>query len=125
MYICRVLDLLDSSQQVELDFDFCLERTKPQLFAHENSIHFPLPDSDPLNEQVIFFLFPFTFLPFLPCPYCKSMLILHHLAQHNCFHLNMRLVSTHFKFKMADQAFCSIAYHERQGNGHTGKFRSS
>ncbi|KAJ4726559.1 Callose synthase-like protein [Melia azedarach] len=48
----RVLDLLDSSQQVELDFDFCLERTKPQLFAHENSIHFPLPDSDPLNEQI-------------------------------------------------------------------------
>lgn len=58
--MCRVLDSLNSSQLVERDFAFCLQRTRHQLFADKNSIHFPLPDNDSLNEQVFFF-FPLLF----------------------------------------------------------------
>ncbi|KAH9723659.1 putative callose synthase 8 [Citrus sinensis] len=52
----RVLDSLNSSQLVERDFAFCLQRTRHQLFADKNSIHFPLPDNDSLNEQIKRFL---------------------------------------------------------------------
>ncbi|KAH9723644.1 putative callose synthase 8 [Citrus sinensis] len=41
---------------VERDFAFCLQRTRHQLFADKNSIHFPLPDNDSLNEQIKRFL---------------------------------------------------------------------
>lgn len=58
------MDSLESSQLVERDFAFCLQRTRPQLFADKNSIHFPLPDGDYLNEQVIFIYF-FSFFLFL------------------------------------------------------------
>jgi hypothetical protein len=52
-----ILDLLYSSQKTDTDFaDFCRD-IEPQLFepsASKKSICFPLPDSDPLNEQVKF-----------------------------------------------------------------------
>ena len=48
----RILDLLYLSQKIEGDFN----DIAPQLFASfadKKSIHFPLPDSNPLDEQVI------------------------------------------------------------------------
>ncbi|KAK1591245.1 hypothetical protein Q3G72_004616 [Acer saccharum] len=51
----RVLDMLNSShQQNALDFSF--EKIEPLLFAANDSIKFPLPDSCPLNEQIKRFL---------------------------------------------------------------------
>ncbi|CAK7351703.1 unnamed protein product [Dovyalis caffra] len=55
----RILDLIHSSQQnieqTEENFVDFSRRIEPQLFesvADRNSIHFPLPDSGPLNEQL-------------------------------------------------------------------------
>ncbi|KAK3198514.1 hypothetical protein Dsin_021929 [Dipteronia sinensis] len=51
----RVLDMLNSShQQDALDFSF--EKIEPQLFAANDSIKFPMPDSCSLNEQIKRFL---------------------------------------------------------------------
>ncbi|KAM3732281.1 hypothetical protein ACB098_11G048200 [Castanea mollissima] len=47
----RILDFLYSSQKIEGDFN----DIAPQLFASfadKKSIHFPLPDSNPLDEQI-------------------------------------------------------------------------
>ena len=59
-----ILDLLCSSQQMDADSPYFLRPIKPQLFesyAGESSIDFPLPDSAPLEEQVMFLLIIFDF----------------------------------------------------------------
>ena len=57
--VYRILDMLHIPQQEEdLDsFPYFYRDIEPQLFesATDSSIHFPLPDTDPLNEQVIIF----------------------------------------------------------------------
>lgn len=53
----RILELLCHSQQMESSEPYFTRTIEPQLFESdcgENSIHFPLPDSAPLTEQVIF-----------------------------------------------------------------------
>ncbi|KAA8526709.1 hypothetical protein F0562_009062 [Nyssa sinensis] len=52
----RILDLLYSSQQIEEDATEFFSKIGPQLFASKHSIHFPLPDSGTLNEQIKRFL---------------------------------------------------------------------
>ncbi|KAJ7948849.1 Callose synthase-like protein [Quillaja saponaria] len=55
----RILDMLDSSQQNERDIIDFTRNIEPQLFESDGSkksIHFPLPDSGPLNEQIKRFL---------------------------------------------------------------------
>ncbi|KAM7266925.1 hypothetical protein ACFE04_009091 [Oxalis oulophora] len=54
----RILEFLNSMQPVE-DVAFFCRRIDPQLFesyAEKNSIHFPLPDTGPMNEQIRRFL---------------------------------------------------------------------
>ncbi|KAJ8755066.1 hypothetical protein K2173_016646 [Erythroxylum novogranatense] len=51
----RTLDLFYSSQHIEENFMYFNRNIRPQLFestGDKNSIHFPLPDSDPLKEQI-------------------------------------------------------------------------
>ncbi|KAI6687102.1 hypothetical protein NL676_023930 [Syzygium grande] len=51
----RILDILDASQQKEDEYPYFSERIEPELFesaAGKDSVHFPLPDSGPLNEQI-------------------------------------------------------------------------
>ena len=54
---CRILNLLHSQQKIEGEETEFFSQIEPQLFASKHSIHFPLPDSGPLNEQVILFTF--------------------------------------------------------------------
>lgn len=52
-----ILDLLYSSQKTDMDFADFFRDIEPQLFessAGNDPICFPLPDSDPQNEQVKF-----------------------------------------------------------------------
>lgn len=52
----RILELLCPSQQMESNEPYFARPIKPQLFESDprgSSIHFPLRDSAPLNEQVI------------------------------------------------------------------------
>lgn len=51
----RILQLLDSSQQIETDIAYFSGSIESPLFGSaggKNSIHFPLPDSAALNEQI-------------------------------------------------------------------------
>ncbi|PON83360.1 Glycosyl transferase [Trema orientale] len=51
----RILELLFSTQQMDTDSPYFCRHIEPQLFeskSSESSIHFPLPDSAPLNEQI-------------------------------------------------------------------------
>ncbi|KAM7498543.1 hypothetical protein LguiA_022957 [Lonicera macranthoides] len=53
----RTLDSLYSHHQTEVEAtEFFLRPIEPQLFASRHSIHFPLPDSGTLNEQIKRFL---------------------------------------------------------------------
>ncbi|XP_062011839.1 putative callose synthase 8 isoform X2 [Rosa rugosa] len=55
----RILELLDSSQQTETDAAYFSGSIESPLFGSaggKNSIHFPLPDSAALNEQIKRFL---------------------------------------------------------------------
>ncbi|XP_059662797.1 putative callose synthase 8 [Cornus florida] len=52
----RILDFLYSFQQREEDSTEFFSNIEPQLFASKESIHFPLPDSGPLNEKIKRFL---------------------------------------------------------------------
>ncbi|KAE8124605.1 hypothetical protein FH972_019472 [Carpinus fangiana] len=47
-----ILDLLYSSQKTDTDFAVFSRDIEPQLFESSASICFPMPDSDPLNEQI-------------------------------------------------------------------------
>lgn len=73
-----ILDLLYSSQKTDTDFaDFCRD-IEPQLFepsASKKSICFPLPDSDPLNEQVKF-ITSFNSMPFILLFICWGLFII-------------------------------------------------
>lgn len=51
----RTLDALNSDKQFEVDSTELFSQAEPQLFASKHSIHFPLPDSGPLNDQVFIF----------------------------------------------------------------------
>ncbi|XP_075498077.1 putative callose synthase 8 isoform X2 [Primulina tabacum] len=48
----RTLDLLHAYQQLEGDETEFFSHFEPELFASSHSIHFPLPDSDPLIEKI-------------------------------------------------------------------------
>ncbi|XP_015581453.2 putative callose synthase 8 isoform X1 [Ricinus communis] len=50
----RILDLLHFPEHEEESFAYFSRRIEPQLFesAADSSIHFPLPNTDPLNDQV-------------------------------------------------------------------------
>ncbi|KAF8031616.1 hypothetical protein BT93_D0741 [Corymbia citriodora subsp. variegata] len=51
----RILDILDTSQQKEHEYPYFSRGLEPELFVSvngEDSVHFPLPDSGPLNEQI-------------------------------------------------------------------------
>ncbi|GAV78689.1 Glucan_synthase domain-containing protein/FKS1_dom1 domain-containing protein [Cephalotus follicularis] len=51
----RILESLNSNQAIEEDIRFFSRRIDPQLFessAMKNPVHFPLPDSGHLNEQI-------------------------------------------------------------------------
>ncbi|KAL6283334.1 hypothetical protein ACE6H2_014263 [Prunus campanulata] len=51
----RILELLYSFQQIDMDFVDFNRSIEPELFGSvdsKNSIHFPLPDSAALNEQI-------------------------------------------------------------------------
>lgn len=50
-----VFSLLNESEEVKLDFGFCLNNINRQLFANKSSVYFPFEDTGPLNEQVLFF----------------------------------------------------------------------
>ncbi|XP_057461314.1 putative callose synthase 8 [Actinidia eriantha] len=52
----RILNLLHSQQEIEGKETEFFSQIEPQLFASKHSIHFPLPDSGPLNEQIKRFL---------------------------------------------------------------------
>ncbi|KAL5538391.1 hypothetical protein UlMin_027264, partial [Ulmus minor] len=50
----RIIELLESSQLVESESMFFNRSIHPQLFeqdANNSSIHFPLPESEALDEQ--------------------------------------------------------------------------
>ncbi|KAK2980586.1 hypothetical protein RJ640_000181, partial [Escallonia rubra] len=47
----RTLDSLYACQHVAGDAGEFFSQIEPQLFASKHSIHFPLPDSNPLNQQ--------------------------------------------------------------------------
>ncbi|KAK3013532.1 hypothetical protein RJ639_008355 [Escallonia herrerae] len=49
---CRTLDSLYAYQHVAGDAGEFFSQIEPQLFASKHSIHFPLPDSNPLNQQI-------------------------------------------------------------------------
>ncbi|XP_012074237.1 putative callose synthase 8 isoform X2 [Jatropha curcas] len=50
----RTLDLLHSPHQVEETFPYFSRAIEPQLFEStgDSAIHFPLPNTEPLNEQI-------------------------------------------------------------------------
>lgn len=61
---CRILDLLESSEETAHDLNFFSRSIEPQLFesaASKTSIYFPLPDDGHLNEQVMVSLSPVPF----------------------------------------------------------------
>ncbi|XP_028112795.1 putative callose synthase 8 isoform X1 [Camellia sinensis] len=52
----RILDSLYSEQEIEVEETEFFGHIEPELFASNHSIHFPLPDSGPMNEQIKRFL---------------------------------------------------------------------
>ncbi|KAF5950988.1 hypothetical protein HYC85_012981 [Camellia sinensis] len=52
----RILDSLYSEQETEVEETEFFSHIEPELFASNHSIHFPLPDSGLMNEQIKRFL---------------------------------------------------------------------
>ncbi|KAL8135546.1 putative callose synthase 8 isoform X2 [Apium graveolens] len=52
----RTLNALNTDREIEAESTELFSNVVPELFASKHSIHFPLPDSNPLNEQIKRFL---------------------------------------------------------------------